>query len=117
MKVWELLAALGGYTVVVAGIATYFGKKIFDSAFKAIDIYQTKKIELFKGEISRQNSFVNQIKSDHSKEFHEFHKKRIEAIDCLWKEILKVKEIGQKMLFMDWFMTYDEIEGIHKSQN
>lgn len=117
MKIWELIVALGGFTVVVAGIATYFGKKIFDSAFKAIDIYQAKKIELFKGEISRQNNFINQVKSDQSKEFHEFNKKRIEAIDFLWKEILKVKEIGQKMLFMDWFMTYDEIENAHKSSN
>ena len=117
MSIIELITILGGFTIVVSSIATYFGKKIFDSVFKSIDTYQVKRIELLKGDISRQNNFVNQVKSDQSKEFHEFNVKRIEAIDCLWKEILKVKDLGSKILFMDWYMTYDEIENIHKSNN
>lgn len=117
MDIWKLITALGGFTVIIASVFAYLGKKLADNIFKRFETHQTKQIELFKNSISRQNSLIKQVASDHSKSFHEFNQKRIEAIDLMWKEILKIKEILEEVLFIDSILTYEELENIYKSDN
>ena len=87
----ELILILGGWSVIFTGSLGFIGKRIADKLFLKWKSENEEKIEVLKGNITKNNSLLTNLLDIYSTSNQSIQEKRVNSIEILWNSILEIK--------------------------
>lgn len=99
MEVLEIIAYLGGWAVLTAGIVVFMGKFFAERIADKLKIKwngeQEEKIEQLRAEITHEHSIFTAILNSYSSSHQLSQSNRIKAIQTLWDSTLETRKLGE----------------------
>jgi hypothetical protein len=105
----DIVILLGGTSVIILAIITYLGNvflKRLQSNWKHENDLQVTSI---KAELDKSQSLIIQLASTYSSGHQVAQSKKIEAVETLWKNILKLKDQSKHVSIIYNLLTDEEI--------
>lgn len=93
MDNWSIIKLLGGFSVIVIGTITFvinYFKKLLE---RSVDYKYEKKLENVRGDIEKNNSFLNSVVQNYFSSSQKILDKKIQAYEELWHSMIAIKSL------------------------
>jgi hypothetical protein len=112
MEILEIIAYLGGWAVLTAGIAIFIGKFFAERIADKLKIKwsgeQEEKLEKLRAEVTLEHSIFTSILNSYSSSHQLSQSNRIKAVQTLWDNVLETRKIGEIPSFFFGILSESE---------
>ena len=99
MTVTEIIALLGGWTVIVGGLVAWIGKLVAEKVTLNWKEQQQKEMETLRAQLDRDRLVMETAIFSFSSGQEAAQEKKIQATEKLWKHVLIIRKICQSAIF------------------
>lgn len=121
MEFSEIIAYLGGWTVLTVSIAVFIGKFFAERTADKLKIEwggkQEEKLEQLRAEITREHSIFTAILNSYSSSHHFSQSNRIKAVQSLWGSTLEIRKMGEIPSFFFEILLEHEYNTVYDNEN
>lgn len=113
----NLVLLLGGWTVVVTAVAVWISNLATNRLMKSWDTKYERELELLRNTLSNERLQLEHLFSTLSSEQTLAQKRRLEAVDELWKSVVKLRDHFSPAIFFFSILHPDEYQNALTKSN
>jgi hypothetical protein len=117
ITVTQMIALLGGWTVIIVGLVTWIGKLVAEKVTLKWKEQQQKEIETLRSQLARDHIIMETAISSFSSGQRAVQEKKIQATETLWKHVLKIRKICQSVIFFFTILRPSEYNEVFAKPN
>jgi len=99
MNISEFIGVLGGATALATGLATFFTKIILKNVSIEWQKQANLEIEEFRSKLNEKTDQLKKILSNSSDVHSLAQNKRLEAVNILWQNVIKIRNLNKSATF------------------
>lgn len=89
---WSLIKLLGGFSAILIAFIVFLGKYLSNRLIQSSQYLYDSRIEKIRGEIIKNNGFLDSLIQNHFSSSQKILDKRILAYELLWKTIIRIRD-------------------------
>ncbi|MBW2634915.1 MAG: hypothetical protein JRE14_12475 [Deltaproteobacteria bacterium] len=117
MNATEIIALLGGWTVIVGGLVVWIGKLVAEKVNLEWKKQQQKEMETLRAQLAKDRLVMETAIFSFSSGQKASQEKKIQATEKLWKHVLKIRSVCYPAIFFYSMLhpsEYREVSAIQK---